>query len=86
MKKTLVYTGVIVAFLITIAVILSVLLSPTAGAGIGPSGFAYYARQGIVNELNKVYGKGNSPYVVTCQDHPNYQTISDNVTCQVREK
>lgn len=56
-----------------------------AFGGIGPSGFAFYARQGIVNEINRVYGKGNSPYVVTCTEVPNYRTISDIVTCHVRE-
>lgn len=57
-----------------------------ANAGIGPNGFAFYARQGIVNENNYIYGKGNSPWNVKCIDHPNYQALSDKVICTITEK
>lgn len=61
-------------------------LTSTAHAGIGPAGFAYYARQGILHGIHLAYGNGNNPYTVKCQDHPNYQALSDNVTCQIRLK
>lgn len=61
-------------------------LAGRAIAGIGPAGFAFYARQGIVREINQVYGNGNSPYNVRCTEVPNYRTISDVVTCTIREK
>lgn len=55
-----------------------------AAAGIGPAGFATYARQGIIQENCRVYGKcSNSPWVVHCTDHPDYATISDRVVCTV---
>jgi hypothetical protein len=57
-----------------------------AAAGTGPDGFARYARQGIVNYDNRIYGKGNSPWKVTCTDHPNYTTMSDRVVCRVTLK
>jgi hypothetical protein len=77
------------AGLVVLAVIIGLALSiliPRAWAGIGPNGFATYARQGIVNENTKVYGHGNSPWSVTCTDHPNYVKLTDTVTCQIREK
>lgn len=64
----------------------AVLTAQRANAGIGPAGFAFYARQGIVREINAVYGKGNSPYTVRCTEVPNYRTISDKVTCIIKEK
>lgn len=57
-----------------------------ASAGIGPDGFAQYARQGIINELNHVYGNNNSPYNVVCTDHPSYHPVSDVVVCRITEK
>lgn len=59
-------------------------IAVSAGAGIGPDGFAQYARQGIVNENNTIYGKGHSPWLVNCTDAPNYQKMTDTVTCKVR--
>lgn len=63
---------------------------PIARAGIGPAGFAYYARQGILHGISLAYGLGHSPYTVKCQDHPNYLAqlgqITDRVTCQIRLK
>jgi hypothetical protein len=59
-----------------------------ASAGIGPAGFAVYARQGITSQDCRVYGGcGNSPWVTVCTDHPVYGAApSDTVTCTVKEK
>jgi len=83
--------GIVLAF-VSMAVIVAstvtiVLLSAnTSSAGIGPRGFAFYARQGILHAITITYGKGNNPYTVRCQDHPNYRTLADNVSCQIRLK
>lgn len=73
------------AALIVIAIGL-IFLANSATAGIGPNGFAFYAKKGIVNELNAVYGKNNVPYTVSCSDNPNFRDISDKVTCIIKEK
>lgn len=69
-----------------IALVIGIVLAVTANAGIGPTGFAFYAKQGILRAIDQTYGKGNNPYSVKCQDHPNFRLISDNVTCQIRLK
>ena len=69
-----------------VAAALTGFLVTRAVAGIGPAGFAYYARQGILREINAVYGAGNNPYVVTCTEVPDYRNITDTVTCKIREK
>lgn len=58
-----------------------------ATAGIGPAGFATYAKQGIVSKNCKIYGGcRNSPWIVTCAEKPSYITMSDLITCKVRGK
>lgn len=68
---------------------LILILSGNANAG-QTGGFAPYARQGIVNQLNHIYGPGNSPYKVTCSevDNVNLATgaVNDVITCHVRSK
>ena len=81
-KKSLIIFAI--SFIAVCAIMLGIIyLAGSAGAGIGPNGFAYYARQGIINIINKTYGKGNSPYNVICTDHPNYIKISDRVICNI---
>lgn len=61
-------------------------LIPRAVAGIGPNGFAYYAKRGISNENIAIYGAGNTPWIVSCTDRPDYRNLTDTVTCHIREK
>lgn len=70
------------------AVLVTILALLAGGASAGQTGgFAPYARQGIVSELNRIYGKGASPYRVSCTetDRVNYATgqIRDTVTCTI---
>lgn len=60
--------------------------STPAGAGIGPAGFARIAQQAITAANCRIYGGcANSPWRVTCTDHPSYQPLADRVTCRVTE-
>lgn len=75
-----------VGLIAAVIIILTLLLVTNANAG-QTEGFAPYARQGIVNELNRIYGKGTYPYTVRCteQDQINYSTgaVHDTVTCTI---
>lgn len=86
MKKRLIYLGIIPGLIVMLTIAVLVVISTSATAGIGPAGFAYYARQGILHGISLAYDPGHNPYTVKCQDHPNYQTLNDNVTCQIRLK
>jgi hypothetical protein len=55
-----------------------------AAAGIGANDLAPYAKQGIVNELNAVYGSGGSPYNVSCS--ATGTALNATITCKVTEK
>jgi hypothetical protein len=82
--------AVVIAGLVVVALGLFLALffatENNANAGIGPAGFAFYARQGILHGIQLAYGKGNNPYNVRCTEVPNYRTISDVVTCRVTLK
>lgn len=60
------------------------LMVQKAGAGIGPSGFAYYAKRGILHAEDSAYGKGNHPWIVNCLDHVNWSMLTNHVTCDIK--
>jgi hypothetical protein len=76
---------IVAAILVVIAIIL-ILNATHAGAGIGPDGFAFYAKQGIRNENIQIYGGiQNDPWIVTCTDAPNFVKLTDTVTCHIHQ-
>ena len=80
--------GAIVLVLLAATAWLALSIWNSAGAGIGPAGFATYAKQGIRNENIKIYGGiQNDPWIVTCTDAPVYppKPLSDTVTCHIHE-
>lgn len=81
MRKIAIIIGAALA-----ALTAGLVLASTAGAGTGPDGFAIHARQGIVSYNNRIYGNGNSPWKVTCTDHPDFATMSDRVVCRITLK
>lgn len=85
--KTVTATFVVSIVLSTIA-LLSILLATSANAG-QTGGFAPYAKQGIVNHLNAIYGSNGNPYKVTCSEADSFSNttgVNDSIVCHVRSK
>ena len=83
LTATIAFSTAAVAFATALGISLS---TGTATAGIGPAGFAYYARQGINHGQDLAYGKGHRAWDVTCTERPNYRAMSDVVTCKITIK
>lgn len=78
-----VYAAIIILCL-SASAFLCMLTAQRAGAGIGPAGFAYYAKQGILHGEDLAYGKGNHPWNVNCLDHVNWTSLTNHVTCDIK--